>query len=811
MDSLLQDLRFAARLLRKSPAITAVSVLALTLGIGLTVTMYSIVYGALLRGLPFEDGDRIMALLESDAAQGPDDSRPASLHDYADWREQQRSFTDLAAYYAGTINMTSSERPERYDGAFVTASLLPLLGVQPLLGRGFTAEDDQPGAPYVVLLGHEVWQREFAGDPGVLGRTVRANGEPGTIIGVMPAGFRFPSEEDLWVPLRGDPGRYPRGGGPSLTVIGKLAPGSSAESASADLSGIIARIAAEHPRPGVTEARGRVQPFTKQFIGREATAMLFTMLGAVFLVLLIACANVANLLLSRAALRSKEVGIRTALGATRFRVVVQFLAEAVVLATVGAVLGLGVAWIGITLFNNAIAPTNPPFWIQIRLDTPVLLFVVAVTAIASLVSGAVPAWQAARADVNEILKDESRGGSSFRMGRLSKSLVVLEIALSCGLLVGAGLMIKSVTKLRNFDLGFPAETVFTARVGVPEVEYATPEQQLRFFQDVRERVAAIPGITAAGLTSNLPVTGSPRPQLGIDGVPYADPDRDRPRAGRIAVSPGFFETFETPILAGRDFSTGDGADALPVAIVNESFAARHFPGESPLGRRVQFASPAGAEIPAPWLTVVGVVPDMYVSGVDNEYPEAVYLPYTQAPARFMSIVVRGGPEPLAVTSQVRDAVAAVDADVPLYFVQTLAASIAQNTWFYRVFGTLFMVFGLVALLLAAMGLYAVMSFSVSRRTREVGVRMALGARIGSVVGLIFRQAMVQIAIGLVLGLGLAAAVSRLLTMLLFGVHPRDPVIFGSIVLLLMGTGVIAAVVPARRAAMIEPLAALRQD
>jgi putative ABC transport system permease protein len=811
MEPLLQDLRFAGRLLRKSPALTAVSVLALTLGIGLTVTMYSIVYGALMRGLPFEGGDRIMSVALVDRARTGDDWQPVSFHDFSDWREQQRAFTGFSALYTGTINVTDGERPERFDGGFVTADLFSTLGVQPLLGRGFTAEDDQPGAPWVIVLSHDTWTGAFGGDPAVLGRTVRANGEQATIVGIMPPRFRFPVDEKMWVPLRFDAARFERGQGQSLNVVGKLRPEVSREAAAVELAGIHERIVAAHPRPGAETLVPNIEPFTERYIGREPRAMLFTMLGAVFLVLLVACANVANLLLSRAAMRSKEVGVRTALGATRFRVVSQFLAEAIVLSAVGALLGLVFAWVGVALFNRAIAPTDPPFWIDIRLDTPALLFAVAVAAVASVVSGAFPAWQAARADVNEILKDESRGGSSFRMGRLSKGLVVAEIALSCGLLVGAGLMIKSVSNLGTVDFGFPTRSVFTARVGLPEVDYRDRTAQIRFFDELAPRLASLGGVSAASLTSSLPALGAWAPPISIDGVAYADVERDRPRATRIIVAPGFFETFELAVTSGRDFGIEDRLGTQPVAIVNASFARSHFPGESPLGRQVRYAPPASTDTLAPWLTIVGVVPDMYASGLDNERPEAVYLPLAQNGARFMTIVARTRGEPLAVTGDVRAAVAAVDPDIPLYFVDTLAGMVAENTWFYRIFGTIFMIFGFAALLLAAMGLYAVMSFSVSRRTREVGVRMALGAHARDVVRLIVRQALTQIGVGLVLGLALAAAVSRLLAMLLFDVHPRDPWVFGSIVLLLTVTGIAASAVPARRAARVQPQSALRAE
>jgi putative ABC transport system permease protein len=807
---LLQDLRVGARLLRKAPGITLASVIALALGIGLTATMFSIVYGAIMRGLPFEDGDRIVAVDRANVSRGIT-QMSTPWHEYVDWRDQQRAFSEFGAHYSGTINIADGDRPERFDGAFITASALRLTRVQPLLGRLFADEDGRPGAPAVLLLGYDTWRNRYDGDPAVLGRTVRANGEPAVIIGVMPRGFRFPVDEDMWLPLRMDGTRFGRTEGIWLSVIGRLAPGVSIAAANVEMNGIAARLATEHPdtNEGVSAV---VMPYTERFIGKEPQALLYTMLGAVFLVLLVACANVANLLLSRAAMRSREVGVRTALGASRGRVVLQFLAEAYVLAVVGGLVGIGVALAGVRIFNNAIESTNPPFWIDIRVDAPIVLFVLAVTFVASLAAGVLPAWKAARADVNEILKDEARGSSSFSMGRLSRGLVVLEIALSCGLLVGAGLMIKSVVKLRTLDFGFPTATVFTARIGLPETGYGEADQQRRFFDELLPRLQQSAGAQSVGLTSVLPGLGSPTQAVSIDGATYADPDRDRPMTRRIVVSPGFFETFQLPLRQGRDFGSQDQAGALPVAIVDEGFARRHFGGESPLGRRIRFGRIDDPDSIAPWRTIVGLVPDTHIDGLGNsEVRETVYLPLAQNPARFMSIAARTGAQPLALTPQVRDIVAGVDPDIPLYFVNTLAGAIADNTWFYRVFGSLFMIFGFVALLLSAMGLYAVMSFSVSRRTREVGVRMALGARSGDVIRLIFRQALTQIGIGLVLGLALAAAVSGLMATALFEVHPRDPAIFGTIVLVLTLTGAAAALLPARRAARVAPQVALRAE
>jgi predicted permease len=806
MEFLLRDLRHGTRALLKSPALTAVAVLALTIGIGLTTMMFSIVYGAIMRGLPFEDGHRIMHAERNNLARDIE-SMEVTAHDFADWRAQQRSFEALAGFYTGTVNLSGGEKPERFDGAFVSANMFDVLRVRPLLGPGFRPGDDEPGAPPVAVLGYELWQTRFNGDPDIIGKTVRANGAPREIVGVMPERFEFPIDQEIWLALDQHPSKLKRGEGWTLEVVGRLRDGVLADEAAVELNAIAKRLALEYP--ATNEGVGAVvKPFIDEYIDEEPRMLLYTMLGAVVAVLLIACANVANLLLGRAAHRSKEVGIRTALGASRWIVVRQFLAESMILSIAGAVLGTGMAALGVKLFNDAIAPTNPPFWIDIKLDLPILLFVLAVAVVSSLASGLIPALQASRVDINEILKDESRGASSFRLGRMSRGLVVFEIALSCGLLVGAGLMVKSVTKLRTIDFGFDVDHVFTARVGLPEPDYPTDTVQVRFYEELERRLTNLPGTEMTALTTAIPVTGfGGGDNFALDGAVYQKP-QDYPDARIVAVSPSFFPIFDARARQGRLFGEEDRATSLPVVIINESFARRYFKDGNPVGRRIRFG---GAESTAPWRTVVGVVPDLWASGVDNDEPEAMYVPLSQRIQRFVSIVARTPGAPMEITPRVRDIVTSIDPDLPIYFVNSMRGAIAQNTWFYRVFGSLFMVFGFFALFLAAIGLYAVMAFSVGRRTREMGVRMALGAQGADVVRLIFRQGIVQIGIGLGLGLALAAGVSNLLQMILFEVQPRDPVIFGSVAVVLAAAGLAACLVPARRATKVDPLVALRAE
>ncbi len=806
MHSVLKSIRYGVRMVLRNPGLAVISIVALTLGIGLTTTMFSIVYGALYRGLPFEESHRLMHVGRNNLAEDIEDMG-VTIHDFVDWREQQTSFEAIAGFYQGTVNVAGSEgRPDRYDGAFMSANTFQLIGAQPLLGRTFRAGEDRPEAEPVIILGYSAWRDRYGSDPDVIGRVVRVNGEQTTIVGVMPEGFAFPIAEEVWVPLRMNPLEIERGQGYTLSVFGRLKDGVSLDQVHAEFSAIARRLELEYPE--TNEGVGVViKPYTERFIGDEPARLLWTMMAAVFGVLLIACANVANLLLARATVRSREVAVRTALGASRARVVAQLLTETLVLSALGGLLGLGVAWIGVNLFNRSIVNTDPPFWIDIKVDPVAVLFVIALVLVSSVIAGIFPAVQSSGADVNEILKDESRGSSSLRIGKFSRGLVVAEIALSFGLLVGAGLMIRSVAKLRTIDYGFAPQEIFSARVGLFDSDYPDDPSRVRFFDEMRERLAALPGVRSAAIASNLPGLGSGRWRVGVEGKTY-DRDQDYPMARGNSVSPGYFESFGASVLQGRDFTAQDRAETLPVAIVNQSFVQAFFPGESPVGRRFRVGDSTSEE---PWVTIVGVVPDLFMGGPENEFPEGFYLPMAQKVARFMFMLARTDANPMALAPLVRDEVVAVDENLPIYWVRTLEQAIAENTWFYTVFGTLFVVFGGVALFLAAIGLYGVMSFAVSRRTKEVGVRMALGAERGDVLKLVLKQGLWQLAIGVVLGIGFGALLSRGLQEFLFEVGAMDPMTFVAIAVVLVSTGILASLIPARRATRVDPMVALRYE
>lgn len=812
MSSLVSHIRYGARMLVRRPGLSASAVIALALGIGLTTTMFSIVYVAVLRGLPFEDSDNLVALFRNRPAQGVQ-FMGVSIHDFEDWRAEQQSFENIAAYYAETVNVGGTEgRPVRYLGAYVSASLFDILRVQPILGRTFRPEEDHPSTPPVMLLSYRAWRDRFQGDPAIVGRTVRANAEVTTIVGVMPEKFSFPQQMDAWLPLRIDPLAFPRAGGPAfegtqLQAVARLRKGVTLEEAQAEMSTIAGRLATAYPESnegiGVTAVRQ-----IDTLIGPQANAMLYTMLGAVFGVLLIACANVANLLLARTVSRSKEVAIRTALGASRIRTVVQLLAETFVLAVAGAAVGLLVARIGIDFFNAGLATQEMPLWFVASLDPVVIAFVLGLTVLSTLLAGTLPALRASRANVAEIMNDEARGSSGVRMGRISKSLVVAQLAVSCALLVAAGLMIRTVINITTFDYGFNTTDIFTARLGLFEKDYPTQQAQLQFYDELTERLAGQPGVRAVALTSDLPARGAQMQPVTLDGVAYPT-DQDHPLARRVVITPGYFDIVGVTPVRGRAFGRTDGPDGEPVAIVNERFVELLLPGRDPLGLRIKLG-----QGDVPWRRIVGVVPDLHIGGAIgaiNPRNEGVYIPLSQNVINFMSLVVRTEQAPTSYTATIQDVVNQIDPALPLYWVQSLSDQYALDTWFFRAFGALFVAFGVAALAMATIGLYGIMAFSTGNRTREIGVRMALGADRGDVMRLILRQGAWQLGFGLAFGLVLAVLLAQGLGILLFGIAPWDPGIFVAVIVTLSVAGLLASVIPARRATRIDPVNALRYD
>lgn len=814
MASIVQDVRFGVRMLFRSPGVTLAAVLALGLGIGLATAMFSIVYGAMIRGLPVPEPEHLMHFENANPSRD-EPSLEVFLHDFLDYRARQKSFDDLAAYDGGTLNLSGDgePQPERFGGCFITANGFDVLRVKPILGRTFLPEEDTPQGQPAAILSYGVWKKRYQGDPKVLGRAVRINGKPGTIVGVMPQGFAFPNATEVWTTLQLDPNRVERGKGNTLEVMGRLRDGVSLKQARAEMDSIAKAIAAEHPK--THEGRTAVvKPWMEEATGDEIATLLWTMLVCCLVVLLLACTNVASLMVARVSRRTREIAIRSSLGAGRGRVVTQLLLESMILSSLGAVLGVAFAYWGVKLFNAAIAGSNPPFWIRIAIDPVALAFALGMTVVAALVSGLLPALQASRTDVGEVLKDEGRGSSSLRLGRFSRFVVILEVAFSCLLLVSAGLMIRSVIAVRTLDLGFEIKNLFTARVALFEATYPEEAKRIAFFEDLLERLASQPDVASVAATTNLPGGGSGLWPYRLEGGSYPT-ERDLPQTHMSMVSRGFFDVFGAKLLAGRAFGQLDTAGSLPVVIVNQSFAAKAWPGQDPLGKRVRLEEEPNNITDPPWRTVIGVVPDLKMEGIDNdeeEGPDGFYLPLSQRCPVAATITARSRTDnPLGLTTVVRQQVNSIDPDLPIYFVNSMEQIMAQGMFFPNLFASLFAIFGISALLLASVGIYGVIAFSVNQRTQEIGIRMALGAQRKSVLRMILRQGMLQLGIGLLLGLVAAFFASRVLANFLIGIKPQDPATFTLVSLILATIAFIACWIPARRAMRTDPLVAIRYD
>jgi predicted permease len=794
-------------MLRKAPGATATVLVALALGIGLPTLMFTLIRGALLPTLPFENGERIVRLSRAGDS-------PVTAADVELWSTRQRSFDGMAPVSNGSATLAIEGRgAEPLSSGLIDPAVLSLLAVNPLLGRAFTTADAAPDAPPVVLIGYEVWRDRFDSDPAAVGRAVRVNGRVTEIVGVMPEGFGFPFDEQMWSPLRVDPvrdvlGRSTESEGSLAFLVGRLREGVSTAEASDELTRLSTEAAAEAGVPPESVERVLVVEYTNIFSGEgQRIGISVLMLGAALMVLLVACANVTNVLLARTAVRAREVAIRGAMGASRARIVGQFLSEVALLTTLGAAGGVAIALIGTRAIQNLIqASPGAPFWIHFRVDLPVLAFVLAIAGMAALAAGLGPALQASRSNPHDLLKDGARGASGFHLGKVMRRLVGVEMALSFVLLVAAGLFIRSAVNYDRMEFDFEPEEVYQARVRMVE-SYETTDARAAFLIELQEALGAQPEAEAAALGSDMPGIGSAAlGALEVDGRPV--PPSERPRARSIVVTPGYFDLFRAPVIGGRDFDESDRVGTLPVAIVNEAFERRHFPGGA-LDQRIRLD--LRAQDPTEWLTIVGVVPDLMAGGVDRETEEAVYIPAAQAVPQSIVILVRPTTEFATLPTVVREAITALDQDVPLFDVRRLGDAIDAANAQYRWLSALFLVAGGIALFLAGIGLYGVMAFWVAQRTREIGVRMALGGQRARIVGLVLRQGMVQTGLGLAAGLALAIPVARLLGSALFEVSPYDPIVFGSILIVLLGAAALGCWLPALRATAIDPLEALAED
>ncbi len=813
MGTIWQDLRYGARMLLKSPGFTMVAVLALALGIGANTAIFSVVNAVLLRPLPFAQPEQIITAWGSkDETQH---SAVVSYMDYADWRDQTQTLEYVAAFqYGGTLLRQDEAEPEAITGANVSADLFPLLRVQPMLGRGFTRADDQPNAAPTIILGHSLWQRRFNSDPHIVGRQIRISTTNATVIGVLPEGFRFPVQANKTEFLRplaqalGDATK--RRSAYMLRTVARLKPGVTVQQAEAEMRALGQRLEAQYPDEGF-RLGARLITLHEAVVG-DVRASLLVLLGAVGLVLLIACANVANLLLARAAARHREMAIRTALGASRWRVVRQLLTESVLLSALGGTLGLLLAMWGVDLLVAA-SPGGIPRLKDVGLDPSVLAFTVGVSLLTGFIFGLAPALQSAQVELHEALKEGGRSASEGRARQRMRSLlVVAEVALSLVLLIGAGLLLKSFTRLREVNPGFDAQNVLTTGLSLAKTKYPDEVQQRAAFTEIAARVQAMPGVESAALIYPLPFGGSSTTNTFlIDGRPAPRPE-DKPSANYRLVSPDYFRVLGVPVRSGRVFTTRDAENAPLVIVVNESFARRFFAGADPLGQHIIVERGADDSAKQPTREIVGVVGDVRHEGLDTEAGPEFYVPYMQGPERYMDLVVRTKTANVAgMAASVRAAIKQWDAEQYVPNVEPLTQRVAESLARRRFNMLLTGLFAAVALLLAAVGIFGVTAYSVTQRTHEIGLRMALGAQPSDVLRLVLGQGLRLVLGGIVLGVAVALALTRVLTSMLYGVRPTDPLTFLSVSVLLTLVALVACYIPARRATKVDPVVAMRYE
>ena len=806
--ALFQDVKFAARLMVKDPGFTAVAVLALGLGIGMNTTVFTFVNAVLIRGLPYEDSHQILHIDLRNTVTGSE--FPASWPEYQEWKSRTRTFSELAGTRGSSVNIVETTRPpERIQAVAITPNMFRLLRVQPHLGRDLTDKDAEPNAPPVALIGYSVWKNRYNADPNIVGQVVKMNDVATTIVGVMPEGFRFINNHDLWRPLV--PANATDRNDRSVRIIGRLAPSATRAQAQAELSGFAAQLRTQFPDSN-KDIDAQVMTFNERFNGGPIRIVFLALLGAVGFVLLIACANVANLLLSRSTKRAREVAIRFALGASRARVIRQLLIESTMLAFVGGALGLFLSWGGIRAFDAAVADAGKPYWIIFSMDLRVFGYMAAICVLTGIIFGVAPALQVSKTNVNEILKEGGRGAAGGKRAMVMRSvLVVGELALTVVLLIGAGLMVRSFLKLYNADLGVDTEHLMTMRADLPSNKFDTPEKRRQQFEAILSKVQAVAGVRSASLAETLPMGGGGRANIEIDGRPTAPGAPEAPVVS-LTVTPEYFDTVAVSLRRGRAFTAIDGTPGNETIIVNERFVARFFPTEDPLGKRVRVRQRDPKAKPNPWLTIVGVSPTIRQGDPQALEPDAVmYRPYRQFGFGSMAIVARTEGAPTSFTAAMRHAVQEADPDQAVYQVRSMNEQLQQIRWPYRVFGSMFAIFAVVALALSAVGIYAVTSYAVTQRTPEIGVRMALGAQPKQVWWMVLKQGLVQLSIGLSVGLVAGWFLARVLQVLVVQIPSRDPLTFGGISLLLALVMLVACLVPARRATRLDPVTALRVE
>lgn len=826
MGTLWHEIRHALRRLIKNPTSTLTAVITLALGIGVATGAYSIIDGLAFRGVEFEDADHLVALQRTHLS-GPWRTSSVPEHDFATWCVQQQSFEALAAYRTASINLRNTaagepKMPKRYNGAWVSPVFLDLLRVDPLIGRGFTPGDAHEGAEPVVLIGYEVWLQDFGGTTDVTGRTIRVNGQPATVIGVLPQEFLFPVNQEVWLPLALAGQELPRGKDQHLKVIGRLKEGVPLGRAANEMSTIADRLGEVYPE--TNEGMGvRTRSYTdhvvSSYLGDDGWLMLIASFGLpAFFVLLIACVNVTNLLTGRAAARSYELAIRSALGSGRLRNISQVLTEAGLLSLAGSAFGTLLAIFAVRSFNLTMTAVEElPYWVKFEINTRVLFAAVLIGVFSALLSGILPAVRASSTDINTKLHDGARGTKGVRLGWLSNSLAVFALALSCALAVAAALSVRSTVAAQSHELSFDTKNILTARLGLVDGVYPDSEKLLLLYAQIRERVASRPEVVSTAIATAVPTDT----QLGNDKAWYKRPDEvyegwwEMPVANSAVVSPGYFAAFGVDLLTGRDFSEADRDGAPLVVIVNEEFARKEWPDRNPVGQRVQLymgREEESADPNAGWAEVIGLAPNLQFSDFNNENDQhGIYLPLAQHPRRSTLVIVRTRTDPAAFTNMLRRTVQETDADLPIFFVRTMDQVLGATLTYHRIISATFVVFGAMALLLAAVGLYGVTSVTVMQRIPEMGVRMALGAHRMDVLQLVLKQGSKKTAIGVGAGLLMGWGLGKALQSFLFQVGPADSVTFTTIPLFLIAVSLLAYLVPAWRASQVDPVEVLRSE
>ena len=811
MGTLWQDIRFGLRTLAKSPGFTAVAIVALALGIGANTAIFSIADAFLLKPLNIPDPEHLVVVAELAPGQTKD-TNSVSGANYVDWKAQAKSFESLSAYMWDDVNLTSPNAlPEKVQGFTVSANLFEMCGEKPLLGRTFLPEEDQPGHDGEVILGQRLWERRFGGDPQIIGRELHIDGKPYTVIGIMRKAFDFPQTAELWLPMAFTPQQLQDRKNHFFLTLGKLKPGATVISANAEMKTIAKRLSDTYPDTNHNWS-ARVVPIRIFELGDDTIQYTVMLLGAVGFLLLIVCANVTNLQLVRGASRHKEMAIRVALGGSRWRLVRQLLTESVLVALGGALLGLVMAKWAVSLVVVHMPPEVAkyiPGWYEIRLDSRAMLFTMIAGVVAGIISGLLPAFQGARMDVNETLKEGGRSSSSAR-GRhyLRNSLVITQVALATILVVGSALLVRGFRSILNFNHGFEPETLLTMYLNLPDTRYAKPEQRNQFYSQVLERMNAMPGVLGAAGTSWIPYgDGGGNAQFSIEGKPWHDAS-ETPTVTNLAVSPNYLQMVHVPLIQGRELSEQDRSDSQQVGLISQSMAKRYWPAGDAIGHHIRIG---GNDSKNPWMTIVGIVGDVKMDWSSTRPLYAIYRSYRQAPRGYFALMVRSSGDPTKLAPAAGAAVAAIDSDMPLTDVMPMSKVIGNNIIGIAYVSVMMGVIGVMALILAAVGVYGVMAFTVQERTYEIGVRMAFGAQTSDVLRMIIGRGLLLAGIGLGIGLPVTLGFTYMLREWIFGIGAADPTTFAVITSALLFAALVACWIPARRATRVDPMIALRYE